>query len=644
MEHSREGSIVTTTFLDPFNAKAMSFRDVASTFVPSSNFKLLAGQWNALLIGPRGSGKTTLMKMLSVEALRAWNGPESSTYREQVEFTGIYVPSDIAWGEMVKALSASLDETTTGLISTAAFVTNVLQSVVIAMQSRVHVSSPALTDVAFKHASCSPDKLEKAIVEIADLWKLTIRSLSFDGLANALGHRLIDIKRQATLLAFTPGLSADEVSRRMPYIGLPLVECVSEAVRYFDQAIDETNGLWALLLDEFEVAPVHLQHVVLAGLRASTPKVFFKVALAPCGPHTLLDISDVARPTRDNDYKQVTLWHANRDTAQEFCRRIFEARKGKWQNVPLSATPEDVFGVTGYAIVEEEGEEPTIASYGRGAAWEREFTQLAQKDSSFKAFLMQKGIDPTKLDPSPAAINGNTIRKIAPIVAFRNAYKGYTEGKKRGRKPYNSAYSGWAAISAMSEGNPRWLIGIINAITANVSPEKAKLPIAVSIQQGQLAGLSQSFAEILRAAATGQLRDLGVTAPVFGTLEQIGKYFHNRLVLDRFVEDPPMSFTVDDSIDPSVENALRVAMNHGALVCYEAPDSLGGYATLKGKRFRLAYLLAPEFKLPLRKSKEISLATVLSGRAQEELPLIKQVVATSSPIPTSNQGVLPWES
>lgn len=629
------------TFLDPFNAKAMTFWEVAHTFVPSEKFTMLAGKWNALLIGPRGSGKTTLMKMLSVEALRAWDGPASSEHREKISYTGIYVPSDIAWGEMVKALSSTLDETTTNFVSASAFVTNVLQSVVMAMQSRLNVSDNKGRGAQFRLAKCSGDDLEGAINEIAHLWRLQIRSLSLQGLANALGQRLVDIKQQANLIAGHKALTFSDVSRLMPYLGLPLVESVSGAVALFDAAIGEESGLWALLLDEFEVAPVHLQKEVLTSLRASSRKLLFKVALAPCGPHTLLDISATTQPAKENDYKQVELWYANRDDAQEFCGHLFESRKANWEGVPSSATAEDVFGTSGYAIVDETGEASAIASYGRGALWEREFAQLAEKDPSFAQFLTTKGIDPKSLDPSPSAPNGNTIRKIAPVVAFRNAYKGRVEGKKRGRKPFNSAYSGWSAICAMSEGNPRWLIGIINAITANLPKSSAKLPVSVTAQQGQLSGLSQAFAEIMRAAATGQLRGLDTTVPVYETLEKIGLYFHNRLVLDKFVEDPPMSFLVEEDTDQNIENALRIAVNHGALVCYESPDSLGGYSSLKGKRFRLAYLLAPEFKLPLRKSKAVSLATALEERqVLQGSPL--QAPSPPQP-PEPKQGLLSWE-
>lgn len=94
-------------------------------------------------------------------------------------------------------------------------------------------------------------------------------------------------------------------------------------------------------------------------------------------------------------------------------------------------TPEQVFGRSQYAIIDETGEVGGLhPALGRGETWAAEFTNLVAKDQSFEEFLIRKGIDPLKLNPSPDAPNGNTIRKIAPVVAFRNAYKGTSEGKK----------------------------------------------------------------------------------------------------------------------------------------------------------------------------------------------------------------------
>lgn len=61
---------------------------------------------------------------------------------------------------------------------------------------------------------------------------------------------------------------------------------------------------------------------------------------------------------------------------------------------------------------------------------------------------------------------------------------------------------------------------------------------------------------------------------------------------------------------------LRIAINHGALV--NIPDSSGetsGFEVLTDKRFRLAYLLSPRFRLPLRATKAIALSTIL-GQAK----------------------------
>jgi ABC-type cobalamin/Fe3+-siderophores transport system ATPase subunit len=612
--------VSSTTFLDPFNAKSLSFREVAQTFVPSPKFSELSGRWNSLLIGPRGSGKTTLMKMLTVEALRTYEGPLAASYRDIVTYTGIYVPADIAWKEMVNALCSPLDESVAMLVSGAAFLTNVLQSVVLAMQTRLQVSDPSVSYPHFRKAQSSAGKLEETVVDIAQLWHLSPRSISLQGLANALALRLSDIQQRANVFAMTERVSVQDVMKAMPYAGLSVVQAVSSAVQFFDQAINEPDGQWVLLLDEFEVAPQQLQQSVLASLRASPPKLLFKVALSPCGPHTMHRETAATPPTLHNDYRQVHLWYVDREHAEGFCAHIFESLKSRWPDVMPNASPEKVFGSTGYAIVDETGESVEAGSYGRGAFWRREFQQLAQKDRTFSDFLIEKGIDADELDPSPSAPNGNTIRKIAPVVAFRNAYKGKAEGQKRGRRPFRSAYSGWAAICAISEGNPRWFIGLINSLAPCLAATNT-LPISVTEQQNKLSDLSEAFAEILRSAATSQLRGLDTDASVYDVLARIGEYFHKRLVLDRFVEDPPMSFIVDDDVDADTENALRIAMNHGALVCYENPDSLGGYASLRGKRFRMAYLLAPAFKLPLRKSKAVNLSKALAMRETPRAPV-----------------------
>jgi len=177
-------------------------------------------------------------------------------------------------------------------------------------------------------------------------------------------------------------------------------------------------------------------------------------------------------------------------------------------------------------------------------------------------------------------------------------------------KPFNATYAGWESLSAISEGNPRWLIGLITRILSQA--DLKRLPVPVPRQTEGVLWNCQRYSEMLQSLASEQFHSIKTSASVFQVLEKIGDYFHDRLVTADFVEDPPLSFIVDNDVDDDVENALRIAMNHGAIVCFESPATVGGYRSLRGKRFRLTYLLAPIFKLPMRKSKPVSLSAILN--------------------------------
>lgn len=596
--------MTSISFLSAFNAKAMSYEQVASSFVSSAKFAELAGQWNALLLGPRGSGKTTLLRMLSLEGMRSWVGPEADQYRRELDYTGIYVPADIAWGEMVNALgNGNLDDDTLDLVSEAAFATNVFMATVSTLQLRLQPLVAANLPESYRAVSLAPDGVEEVVRSIAELWKLQPRSLSFRSLGQALAMRLMDIHQQCRLLARNPDRTMALVLEKLPYLGLPVIECVDKALSLFDDQTGERDAKWALLLDELEVAPVSLQKDVLAAMRAAAPKLLYKLALAPCGRHTLFQLDTDTLPTQRHDFRQVLLWYVDKAEADSFCERVFTARTAD-DLVLNNKSAKEVFGESPFSIVDEDVPQGNYP-------YARDFASLTAKDPTFQAFLARKRIDVANLDPSPSAPNGNTIRKIAPLVAFRNAYRGFEEGKKRGRKPFNAAYAGWAAITAISEGNPRWLLTLLTGVFAEARILSA-LPVPYPTQQHHAVKTSGTFAEVLRTVATRQFDCIQTTIPVMDLLTKIGQYFHDRLVTDDFVEDPPMAFDVGDDIDEDLENSLRIAVNHGAIICYEQPDGLGGFGTLKNKRFRLSYTLSPTFKLPIRKSKSVRLTTILN--------------------------------
>lgn len=627
------------TFLEPFNAKAMTYAEVAKTFVPSTKFTLLAGAWNSVLVGPRGGGKTTLFKMLSVEGQEAWAGPAAETYKGKVAFTGIYVPSDIAWGTMLEALTKAGQDANVGILfSEAAFVTHVLLAVAIAIDRHVTLNPVQGAEADAQAPTGGPTQadLEEVIARIAKLWQLQPASLSPTSLVDALRERLLDIKRIANL---RERLKVTAMPTET-YLGMDMLESTSQALQAFDMAFRRPDHRWCLLLDEFEVAPMHLQKTVLAAMRASgAQKLLLKVALAPCGPDVLYDQQSSAPPSPLNDVRQVELWYADKAESSEFCEQVFLSRSSAYTAL-AGKTPSEVFGTSAYAVVDdtEEAEQVglfTIAGRNKKQVTEQ-FLSLAEKDPSFREFLGRKQVDLSReLGMQPSDPHGNTLRKIAPLVAFRNAYKGKAIGKKRGVKPFNTAYAGWESLAAISEGNPRWLIGLITRIMSN--SDQAQFPVPTPQQTNGVQWNCQRYAEMLQSVATEQFGSIKTSTPIYEVLSKIGDYFHNRLVRDTFIEDPPMSFIVDERVSDDVEHALRIAVNHGAIVCFQNSADVGGFRTLRGLRFRLTYLLAPVFKLPMRKSKSVSLSTILEAKPEASA---SQDEAAAEPTNVLTQGDL----
>ena len=124
------------TVFEAFNARSLEPYEVASTFVPSFQYELLAKRGHSLVVGPRGSGKTTLLKMLQQSALEAWKGERAQEFRQKIDFTGVFIPTDISWSQKIQCIGAGLDDEARRIFSVAVFTTHVLRALIRAMIDR----------------------------------------------------------------------------------------------------------------------------------------------------------------------------------------------------------------------------------------------------------------------------------------------------------------------------------------------------------------------------------------------------------------------------------------------------------------------------------------------------------------------------
>ena len=121
-------------------------------------------------------------------------------------------------------------------------------------------------------------------------------------------------------------------------------------------------------------------------------------------------------------------------------------------------------------------------------------------------------------------------------------------------------------------------------------------------------------------ASTARKNNMGISTEEspFNLIKQISDYFKIQILDTKFSPDPSGTFIVDKNTPIEVEKALKIALNHGAIVALDQNDDIWDFKKLFGKRFRLSYLFSPYFNLPLRMEKSVNLSTILVDKHKRE--------------------------
>lgn len=563
--------------LEAFNAKHLRSEDIAGSFVSSKLFLETAKNEHTILVGPRGSGKTTFLRMLSINTLPKWEGAKSLN----IEYDGIYVPGDLVWGEMIKSLEdVGLKTEISQAFAYSAFFTHVMLSTIDSIESSL---SSLSSEVLQKNSVNVHDSL----IEICDILKLRPEKLSLSRVRHELVMKLNDLGEYSRKLSLFGNSNFDEseFESKVPYAFYDLKTSVESILTSIDRALDRPEHRWALLLDEFEIAPKNLLDKVLSSMRSSAHKVIFKVALVPCGFHQEVKTETSAI----NDYSIVELWYVTKGESNEFCTNLVASKFGI--NNPVDRLGSTKFGSRVHSTPQQ---------------WIEVFDELYQKDPTFKAFVRSKKLN-YENDFLSTEATPSLIRKISPIVAFRNAFLN-KNGKRKGRRSLPEFYSGWEAISTISEGNPRWLLSVLSPLLVGGGTAK----ISESAQMENVGSSTSSYAAMLKTLPLSNNMGLSTLQPVYALLKRIGKYFNHRLIDEQFNASLKSTFTVDHAVPKDVEAALMIAWNYGAIVSVSSENTFGSYDSLQGMRFRLSYLLSPKFELNLTTSTTINLSTILA--------------------------------
>lgn len=606
----------TTRLLnDAFNARYLTPAQVAAEFIAPPGFSRLLGLDHCVMVGPRGSGKTTLLKMLQMEALERWLPTHHDRDSEFAGFIGVFVPADVRW-------SMQLDFHTRGIateagrvaLQTAAF----SHAVCLALLEMVeHCISVARTRTDAKHyAAFAVDRKTESelVTELALLWRMKVGVPSMLGLRQAMRVSQTELPILASKL--TSGESLATILNERPFVGMAWLDALVVALDTINEKIGVKHQRWALLLDELEIVPEALLRNILMPLRSSSPNLIFKLALSPSGAGaTVLSSVEQHGPSVGNDFKTISLGWAEKSQTRRFAEQLMAAaltRKG------ITVTAEELPSIIGPSVFQQVLETADAGAHSRTvSARQKVFQELALKDASFAALLEKKGIDPKSLNFTEKDKRAWFVRKIYPLVMFRNHYRRGTSanGKTLARGAVGmQLYSGFPTLLDLTEGNPRWVLYLADELAAEAEKRQKDIR-AVGVQSSAIETFYERFASLLRVYPVEQ-PDSSKPTTLYDFVERLATYLSSKLIDDNFSADPSLSFTIDQASYDKYGRFIETCVQLGVLILIGAGATEDGQPELGagglvGKRVRICHRLAPKFRLPVHTTRAIAMSAAL---------------------------------
>jgi hypothetical protein len=220
------------------------------------------------------------------------------------------------------------------------------------------------------------------------------------------------------------------------------------------------------------------------------------------------------------------------------------------------------------------------------------------------------------------------LRKLLQICRARLEFRDFLSrgpdrvAYRRSRKRIHAMYTGLEALLTICEGNPRWVIGILHPLVRQYKLQVERHSNTTGIDKARQA--RQILRVITRYRAL--LSTIPFVAPAGGgntsvlpLIDKIGTFMFQDVVLGLFKPEPVLSFVVDRRVTDAQVLALGTAINQGAFVLVPSRKGETTYGSIRNSRFRMSYLLAPDFQLPLTYGAQINLSSILMSHGEQML-------------------------
>lgn len=583
--------------LSSFNARTYSAQRVARSFVPSEAFYELTKPSHTMLSGPRGSGKTTLMKMLQPEALEHWTHLSAPATLRSVEYTGVFVATDRVWKQQLEPQTALLLQQSIALetIANSAFATQIARELVSTMAWRCH--STPFRELHHPRVSLSLANEQLLVRELTALLRLKVEVPRLESVVSALVSRYREhgelLRRADVQVDSLPG-----------WIIRDALGTAEACVRLFNNATGQPDHQWALIFDEMELAPVQITESVLDAMRGTQSIILYKLSLAPVQPELArLNLPNAGVHGQDFELIMLTVRpKADLEFARELITNELKTRYGP----ETPASLEELFGPGRFVsdLLDDGVQAAGTERYAIDAPLWRRFQSLADTDSTFASWLVKHDVDLYNLGALRPNERAAKLRKIRNVVLLREFYR---RPNQTGRKS-NDLYTGIDGLLSLGDGNPRLLMALLGRLLPPEYPRN--VPIQRSDQSAAIDSVIDRFLSLLRAQPAADMPD-GRSLQAFDLIQQIGETLGRSIIGGHFNDNIVTSFKVDGGLPSHLVRTLQIALNIGAIMHIPEDTYRPVPIDLAGQTFRLSYLLAPRYRLPLRLGEARSLRRIL---------------------------------
>jgi hypothetical protein len=559
---------------EAFNARSLATKDVCDSFIVTPHFFSLAVPGNAILVGPRGSGKTTLMKMLQIESVNIWKDAKKYKIGETIKYTGVFVPTDRLWATQYEALKRRAASPDLKKKVDSIFGLHVFERFLYAVEYR---SRPELTENNIQKISLSKESENQLVFELSEFWGVSPRFMSLKSLCVSVKEKWKDFVQAVN----ENDLSNEDVAVEVS--GDDLVNKLDVSASIVNGYFGQSDHVWAFLFDELELAPAEIVSSLISKMRGGPSSIIFKLSMSPY--HS--EVSLVGGPSEQmvqHDYKYIDLTN-NSDLvgANRFARNLaYRVLRSDFND-------------------ERQHENKLIKEPGSIDA-KREFSELASKDLTFKEYLDRNSIVINDWD-GYREDRLSQIRRIQYVVHIRNCYI-KSDGSRNTLKRALDYYSGEKNIFKALEYNPRMIISFVNSLFGKSLDGDA---IATFVQLRALKEMRVSFEALINTISLSS-RDC---LTLLSLVESVGERFEKGVFSQQFKSEPYGSFWVEEGADGELVEAIGLGVNAGAFIRVgnDYDESKPG-GVIRGRRFRLSYLFAHKYKLPLQLLRAVKVSTV----------------------------------